>query len=126
MSLHVLACPYMPLHVLACPCMSLHVLTCPTCPSMSLHVLTFPYMKPNCCHLFSQKLLRKLSFKEGITNYVPKKVLPISVVVVDANVVAIVAGVVIGGASVVVQVNNFQEIFFLFTIPSKNLNGNSA
>ena len=42
----------------------------------------------------------------------PKKVLPISVVVVDAKVVAIVAGVVIGGASVVVQVNNFQEVFF--------------
>ena len=46
--------------------------------------------------------------------------------VVDAKVVAIVAGVVIGGASVVVQVDNFQESFFLFTIPSKNLNGNSA
>ena len=56
----------------------------------------------------------------------PKIVLPISVVVVDANVVAIVAGVVIGGASVMVQVNNFQKVFFLFTIPSKNLNGNSA
>ena len=46
----------------------------------------------------------------------PKNVLPISVVVVDANVVAIVAGVVIGGASVVVQVNNFQEVFF-FCLP---------
>ena len=44
----------------------------------------------------------------------PKNVLPISVVVVDANVVAIVAGVVIGGASVVVQVNNFQKVFFVY------------
>ena len=43
--------------------------------------------------------------------------------VVDAKVVAIVAGVVIGGASVVVQVNNFQKFFFV-TIPSNNLNGN--
>ena len=44
----------------------------------------------------------------------PKNVLPISVVVVDAKVVAIVAGVVIGGASVVVQVNNFQKVFFVY------------
>ena len=44
----------------------------------------------------------------------PKNVLPISVVVVDAKVVAIVAGVVIGGASVVVQVNKFQKVFFVY------------
>ena len=55
----------------------------------------------------------------------PKNVLPISVVVVDAKVVAIVAGVVIGGASVMVQVNNFQKVFF-FTISSNNLIGNST
>ena len=34
--------------------------------------------------------------------------------VVDAKVVAIVAGVVIGGASVVVQINNFQKVFFVY------------
>jgi hypothetical protein len=45
---------------------------------------------------------------------VPKYVLPTSVVVVDAKVVAIVAGVVIGGASVVVQVNNFQKVSFVY------------
>ena len=46
--------------------------------------------------------------------YVFKIVSPISVVVVDAKVVAIVAGVVIGGASVVVQINNFQKVFFVY------------
>ena len=34
--------------------------------------------------------------------------------VVDAKVVAIVAGVVIGGASVVVKINNFQKVFFVY------------
>ena len=43
-----------------------------------------------------------------------KIVSPISVVVVDAKVVAIVAGVVIVGASVVVQINNFQKVFFVY------------